>query len=208
MRRLALIAALILLTASQARAATNGISADHSKGAILLGSPSGVAPCNAGNTGAIRYNSASPGIEYCNGTIWQTANYRVCMIVIGADNGGALANADISPQGQQCYVSTASTIVEINVRADAGTPNVLLQRRRGAATVADLSSAVLATGAAGAAACAMSSTSQTCLDGTTSSGTVTLSNTALNAGDWIETKSATAGGTAKRLSIAVVYRVN
>ena len=131
---------------------------------------------------------------------------RTCMIIIGADNGGALANADIAPQGQQCYVSAASTIIEINVRADAGTPNVLLQRRRGAATVADLASAVLPTAAAGAAACAMSSTSQTCIDGTTSSGTVTLSNTGLNAGDWIETKSATAGGTAKRLLLPLSIR--
>jgi hypothetical protein len=133
---------------------------------------------------------------------------RTCMIIIGADNGSVLVDSDIGPQGQQCYIPAAATIVEINVRADAGTPSVLLQRRRGAATVANLSSAALTTAAAGAAACAMSSTSQTCIDGTTSSGTVTLSNTGLNAGDWIETVSGTAGGTAKRLSIAVVYTIN
>ena len=70
MRRLALIAALILLTASQAHAATNGESVDHSKGVVLLGSPAGAANCNAGNTGAIRYNSTTPSIEFCNGTSW------------------------------------------------------------------------------------------------------------------------------------------
>jgi hypothetical protein len=136
------------------------------------------------------------------------ANRRTCMIVIGADNGSALADADIAPQGQQCYIPAAATVVEINVRADAGTPNVIVQRRRGASTVADLTSAALATAASGGAACAMSSTSQTCIDGTTSSGSVTLSNTSLSAGDWIETRTATAGGTAKRMSISIVYTIN
>ena len=70
MRRLALIAALILLAAPQARAAVNGVSADHSKGVVLLGSPAGAANCKAATTGAIRYNSTTPRIEFCNGTVW------------------------------------------------------------------------------------------------------------------------------------------
>jgi hypothetical protein len=70
LRRLALIAALILLAVPQVRAATNGISADHSKGVVLLGSPAGAANCIAATTGAIRYNSATPRIEFCNGTSW------------------------------------------------------------------------------------------------------------------------------------------
>ena len=46
-----------------------------------------------------------------------------------------------------------------------------------------------------------------CLDGvTTSAGT--LENTALAAGNWIGLASGTAGGTAKRMSIAVTYTVN
>jgi hypothetical protein len=133
---------------------------------------------------------------------------RTCMIVVGADNGAVLGNTDIAPLGQQCYVPFAATIVEINVRADNGTPSVVVQRRRGASTTAVLLSATLATASSGGAACAMSAVSQTCIDGTTSSGSVTLSNMTLNAGDWIETSSATAGGTAKRMSIAVVYTVN
>jgi hypothetical protein len=137
-----------------------------------------------------------------------TVTRRTCMIVIGADNGAVLVDSDIGPQLAQCYIPSAATIVEINTRSDAGTPSVLLQRRRGpgAGSVADIQSAALASASTGK--CAMSSTSQTCIDGTTSSATVTLSNTSLNAGDWIEVKSGTAGGTAKRLSIAVVYTID
>ncbi len=133
---------------------------------------------------------------------------HTCVIVIGSDNGPALANSDIAPQGQQCYIPAAATIVEINVRANAGTPSVLLQRVRGASTVADLMSGSLATAASGAAACVTATVSQTCIDGTTSSGTLTLSNTALTAGDWIQTETAVAGGAATRMSIAITYTIN
>jgi hypothetical protein len=135
--------------------------------------------------------------------------WKTCMISLGADNASAvIADADIGPQKRRCFVPFASTITEITVSADAGTPNVLLQRRRGASTVADLLSGALATAASGAVACAMASTAQTCYDGTTSSGSITLSNTTLNAGDYIELKSGTAGGTAKSMQIAVTFTIN
>ena len=44
---------------------------------------------------------------------------RTCMIEIGADNGSALATADIAPQGRQCFVPAAAHVVEITVAADA-----------------------------------------------------------------------------------------
>ncbi len=132
-----------------------------------------------------------------------------CAIIIGSDNGPALADADIAPQGKQCYIPSAATIVEVNVSANAGTPTVLLQRLRGASTVADLTSATIATAASGGNACVTATASQTCLDGTTtSSASVTLSNTSLSVGDWIQTKTATAGGAATRMSIVIVYTVN
>jgi hypothetical protein len=53
---------------------------------------------------------------------------RVCTIVVGADNGPTLADADIGPQGNECSILAASTVVEIAVRADGGTPSVLLRR--------------------------------------------------------------------------------
>lgn len=133
---------------------------------------------------------------------------RSCTIQTGSDNGAALVDADIAPQKHQCYVPHAATITEIRVTADAGTPSVLLQRRRGGTTVADLMSGSLVTAAAGAAACVKSTISTPCADGTASSSTVTLSNTALAAGDEIETKTATAGGTAKAIQIHIVWTVN
>jgi hypothetical protein len=36
--------------------------------------PAGVANCKAATTGAIRYNSATPRLEFCNGTAWQPTN--------------------------------------------------------------------------------------------------------------------------------------
>ena len=69
--RYVLLAAMLLLISGTAHAATNGVSADYSKGVMLLGSPAGAANCKAATTGAIRYNSANPGLQYCDGTSWQ-----------------------------------------------------------------------------------------------------------------------------------------
>jgi hypothetical protein len=146
------------------------------------------------------------------------AALRICMISIGAENGTFLVNADLGPQLQQCQIPYAATIKEITIAADGGTPSVQLQKRHCATftagtcatfTLTNLLSAALAAPATALAnACAMSTTSQTCLDGTTSSGTVNVSTTAIGAGDYIEIASGTAGGTAKRVSIAVTMAVN
>ena len=53
---------------------------------------------------------------------------RTCAIVIGAENGAALGTADIAPQGRQCYIPAAATVVEIDVAADGGTPAVVVAR--------------------------------------------------------------------------------
>jgi hypothetical protein len=131
---------------------------------------------------------------------------RTCMIQVG-DGTNTVVTADYSPfLTGACYIPYAATIVEVNIQSDAGTPSVQLERRRGAATLADLLSGALA--AAGTThTCAMSSTSQTCIDGTTSSNSITLSNTSLNAGDVIEVKSGT-GSTEKSMRIAVTFTVN
>lgn len=131
---------------------------------------------------------------------------RTCMIEVG-DGTNTVVTSDYSPfiQGS-CTVEQASTIVEVNLQADAGTPSVLLERRRGAATLADLLSGALAANGT-TVTCARSGTSATCYDGTTSSGSITTSNTSLNAGDRIEVKSGTAS-TEKRLRITITYTVN
>lgn len=128
---------------------------------------------------------------------------RTCMIVVGADNGTALVNADIGPQLNQCQVPYAGTILEIDVTGDAGTPNVIVQRNHlGAATA--LLSGALATATAGAVACSKTGAT-TGVDGTTVCS-ATLQNTAIGAGDWIGLTSGTAGGVAKRLTVAVHWQ--
>ena len=140
---------------------------------------------------------------------------RTCTMVVGADNGSALVDTDLGPQRTQCKMAHASTAVEIDVSADAGTPNVIVGRRRcttftagvcSAWTVVNLTSAALAAPTGGFEACSKT-TAVTGLDGgTTCSGT--LQNTALSVGDWIELVSGTAGGTAKRMSISVITTVD
>lgn len=131
--------------------------------------------------------------------------YRTCSIVFGSDNGSALANADLGPQGRICLVPVAATVTEVTVAADAGTPNIIVRRNR-AGTGADFVTSALATAASGGLACSKTS-AVTGLDGATTCS-ATLQNTGLNAGDWIEAISGTAGGTAKRMSVAVTYTVN
>ncbi len=133
-------------------------------------------------------------------------NVKTCSVVVGAeDASAAIVNADLGPQGGQCLIPVAATVLEITVKADGGTPNVIVQKEHGATPTA-LLSAALATAGSGGVACSRT-TATLCLDGvTTSSGT--LQNTSLAAGDWIGLASGTAGGTAKRMSIAVTYTVN
>jgi hypothetical protein len=130
---------------------------------------------------------------------------RVCSIVIGADNGVALATTDIAPQGRQCLIPAAATVVEIDVAADGGTPAVILARNH-AGTLTDLS-ASLATASAGGLACANAGGTGAGMDGTTTCG-VAITTPSLAAGDWIETHTSAGASTAKRMSISVVYTVN
>jgi hypothetical protein len=129
-----------------------------------------------------------------------------CMMQVG-DGTNTVVSADYSPfKVNACKIPMAAHIVEIDVQTDSGTPSVVLERRRGAATLADLLSGALA--AAGTTwTCAMSSTGATCIDGTTSSGSITTSNTALNAGDVIEVKSGT-GSTETSMRISVVMTID
>jgi len=154
---------------------------------------------------------ATPTISInANGiTSAQTAvvnNRRACSLTVG-DGTNTVVSGDYSPfKVSSCKVPYAATIVEIDLQSDAGTPSVLLERRRGAATLADLLSGALA--AAGTTpTCALTGTSGTCIDGTTSSGSITLSNTSLNAGDVIEVKSGTAS-TETSTRITIVWTVN
>jgi hypothetical protein len=131
---------------------------------------------------------------------------RVCMLQVG-DGTNTVVSGDYSPfKVASCTIPYAAHVVEINIQCDAGTPSMLLERRRGAATLADLLSGALAS-AGTTHTCALAGTSGTCIDGTTSSGSITLSNAALTAGDVIEMKSGTAS-TETSCRIATVMTVD
>lgn len=131
---------------------------------------------------------------------------RVCMMTVGADNGAsALVDGDLGPQGRQCFIPYAATVVEVTVAADAGTPSVLPAKNH-AGSATSLLSGALATAGSGGLACSNTG-GTTGIDGaTTCSGT--LNSTSLAAGDWLQLTSGTAGGTAKRMSISVTFTVN
>lgn len=188
---------------------------------IVRASSPGVGLCHF--AGATQTCTSSPviGADMTANTVTSTQmavvnTRRVCSMIIGADNAAtALADADIGPQGQQCKIAFAATVAEIDVNADAGTPNVIVRKKHCATfstgvctswTSTDFLSGALSAAASNFDACSNTG-GTTGLDGGTTCSS-TLQNTSLVAGDWIELKSGTAGGTAKRLSIDVIYTVN
>ncbi len=152
---------------------------------------------------------------YTSPTAAANAAPRVCSMVIGSDDGSVLTDANIGPQGKQCKVAFGATVVEIDVNADAGTPSVIVRKKHCATfttgvcsswTSTDLLSGALSAAASSFDACSNVGATIGLDGGTICSGT--LQNISLARGDWIEIKSGTAGGTAKRLSIDVIYTVN
>jgi hypothetical protein len=130
---------------------------------------------------------------------------HVCSMIVGADNGPVLVNTDLGPKGRQCYVPYAATVVEIMVAGNAGVSSVIAGGNH-QGTISSLTSLPLATAAGGGLACANTSGTLS-LDGAMTCSN-TLQNTPIAAGDWIELVSGSAGGVAKRLSVAVTYTVN
>jgi hypothetical protein len=131
---------------------------------------------------------------------------RTSCMAIGANNAAAaLANADLGPFSRYFFFPAASTVVEIEVAADDGTPNIIVGRSR-AGSIVNLTSGALATAASGGIACSNTG-GTTGLDGATTCSS-TLQNTAINAGDWLTLVSGTAGGTAKEMTVCVTSVVN
>lgn len=170
-------------------------------------------PSSPGTAGQVLTIATVPDATHIT-TAWSSSSSkRVCMMVFGADNGSALANADIGPQTEQCQIPYAATIYEIDITADAGTPSVIVGKRHCTAnpcasnfTVTNLLSGALSTAASGGPAC--SKTGATAGLDTFTTCSATLQNTSIAIGDYIETVSATAGGTAKRFTVAVHFTVN
>jgi hypothetical protein len=132
-------------------------------------------------------------------------NRRVCDIVIGDESASALTNAQMGPQKRMCYIPGASTVVEIDVSADGGTPNVIVAKNH-AGTVTNILSSALATAASGGIACSNTG-GTTGIDGATTCS-ATLQNGSVAAGDYFELVSGTAGGTAKLMTVHVIYAIN
>jgi hypothetical protein len=131
----------------------------------------------------------------------------VCDIAIGDESSSnTITNAQLGPQKRMCFVPAAATIVELDVAADGGTPNVLVAKNH-AGTDTNLTSSALATAASGGIACANTAGSGTGIDGATTCA-VALNTTTLAAGDYIELVSGTAGGVAKLMTIHCVYTIN
>ena len=114
-RAFALILAVFLIS-GRAAAQVSGVAMDSTKGVLLLGSPAGAANCAAATNGAIRYNSTSVNVEFCNGTSWRTVN--------GANPGGMTpgcgANGAISSQQLTTLNVAAGCTVQFKVWGAGG----------------------------------------------------------------------------------------
>jgi hypothetical protein len=106
--------------------------------------------------------------------------------------------------GNECLIDAPSTVVEIDVSSDAGTPSIILGRNRGG-TVANLVSSALAAAGPSVTACART-TAITC-QFSASTASATLQNTALTGGsgasDWLGVVSGTADGVAHRITVYI-----
>lgn len=140
--------------------------------------------------------------------------YRTCDIVVGDTSGSVLVDAQLGPQKHICKIPAGAIVVEIDVDADAGSPQVIVGRGRcttftsntcSAETIVNLVSSALAV-SSGFEKCSNTG-GTTGLDGGTTCSS-TLQNTSLSAGDWIQLVSGTAGGTAKFFAAHIVWTVN
>ena len=130
---------------------------------------------------------------------------RSCDIVIGDTSGSVLVDAQLGPQAWLCYIPAASTLVEMTVSSDGGTPSVVVAKyHKATTTTTNLTAAPFATSSTGT--CVNVAGSGTALDGTTCA--TAFANTTLAAGDYINLVSGTAGGVAKMATIHLVYTVN
>jgi hypothetical protein len=147
-------------------------------------------------------------------SFWATLpSRRACVIDNDTQSATALTGAQFSGG---CEIPNASTIAEVDLLGGTGTVGSLsvtgtssinLQRYtpNGGGT-ATILSAALATVAG--KACALTATSTACLNGLTSSGSVTLSTTSLSTGDWVQVSASTADGAQTWFRIAIIYTIN
>ncbi len=191
--------------------------------AVLVFAWTGLASAQYTLTPNISLKKPNPGITsgwdtYINGDMDTIDTYmngvakRTCDIVIGDVSGSAISDAQLGPQYRLCQVQGASTLLQVTVSSNNGTPSVIVGRSRcttfttgvcTAETRVNLLSGALSAATGGFDACSNTG-GTTGFDGGTTC-TNTLQNTTLNKGDYIELVSGTAGGVAKLMTIHVVY---
>ncbi len=139
---------------------------------------------------------------------------RSCIIDNDTQSVTVLTTAQITGR---CDAPAAAHLVEIRIRADTGTPSALLEKWHCSGftagtctgyTKTDLLSATLPAATGGFNACATTTISQTCIDGSTSSGTITISTAVLAAGDIINVKSAVITGSPTWVHIEAIYTID
>ena len=144
---------------------------------------------------------------------------RTCIIDNDAQSATVLTAAQITGR---CEIPFAAHIVEVGVwggtgtggtQTYTGTSTVQLTRYRpnGATTAAILSAALATPGSGANKACAVAATSGACINGLTSSGSVTLAGgaaVAVNAGDVLYVSPATADGVQTWYTVTIIYTVD
>jgi hypothetical protein len=143
---------------------------------------------------------------------------RTCVLDNDTQSSTPLTAAQFSGR---CVIPYAATIVEIDVIGGTGTVgsnsaapvitgagSIQLGKYtpNGGTSVTGILSGLLATSAG--KACVLTSTSGACIDGITSSGTVTISTPALSAGDVLYVSAASPDSVQTWYSIAIVFTVN
>lgn len=181
--------------------ATQTFGTNISIGNISLGTPTALTLTNA--TGLPTAGLVNNAVTSAKMAVVNTR--RVCDMVFGDESASALTNAQLGPQKRMCYIPAAATVVEVDVSADAGTPNIIVAVNH-AGTDSNIVSAALATAASGGIACSNTG-GTTGIDGATTCS-ATLQNTSMAAGDYLEAVSGTAGGTAKLMTVHVIYTIN
>ena len=167
-------------------------------------------PAQVGPNAATTYplfsagSSTDPGFRaIASADLPAAIRYDHCDMAVGDTSGSAISSAQLGPQSRMCFVPAAATIIELDVNADADTPNVIVGRNH-AGTIANIVSGALATASAGGIACSNTG-GTTGINGTTTCSS-TLQNTSLAAGDYLELVSGTAGGTAKFFVAHVIWQ--
>ncbi len=177
-------------------------------GPSAIGSSGLVRLAVSGQNGTISQSELSGAVvtSGSNATVMATIyRYRTCDIPVGDTSGSAITNSQLGPQSRVCFIPAAATIVEMDVNADNGTPNVIIGKNH-AGSISNIVSSALATAASGGIACSNTG-GTTGLNGATTCSS-TLQNTSLSAGDYLELVSGTAGGTAKFFAVHITYTVN